>query len=76
MSGTGLGYSYMMHLVSTLSNAAEFHEFNGFNEGLPMVFPTSDLKIDENETIKVPTGPGLGVIIDPDFINKHEVVSI
>jgi L-alanine-DL-glutamate epimerase-like enolase superfamily enzyme len=24
--------------------------------------------------IKVPTGPGLGVEIDPDFIKKHEAV--
>ena len=23
--------------------------------------------------IKVPTGPGSGVIIDPDYINTHEV---
>ncbi len=76
MSGTGLGYLYMMHFVSTLPNAAEFHEFKGFNEDLPMECPTSDLRIDENGTIKVPTGPGLGVSIDPDFVNKHEVVTI
>ncbi len=75
MSGTGLGYLYMMHLVSTLPNAAAFHEFKGFNENLPMECPTSDLKIDNNGTIKVPTGPGLGVIIDPDFVKKHEIVS-
>ncbi len=35
---------------------------------------TSDLSIDGNGTIKVPTGPGLGVVIDPDFIARHEVV--
>lgn len=74
MSGTGLGYLYMMHFVSVLPNAAPFHEFKGYNENLPMECPTSDLKIDDNGTIKVPTGPGLGVIIDPDFIKKHEVL--
>ena len=76
MSGTGLGYLYMMHFVSTLPNAAAFHEFKGFNEDLPMECPTSDLRIDENGTIKVPTGPGLGVIIDPDFVKKHDVVKL
>lgn len=76
MSGTGLGYLYMMHYVSVLPNAAAFHEFKGFNEDLPMECPTSDLRIDDNGTIKVPTGPGLGVIIDPDFIKKHEEVTL
>lgn len=76
MSGTGLGYLYMMHFVSVLPNPAPFHEFKGFNENLPMECLTSDLRIDENGSIKVPTGPGLGVIIDPDYISKHEVVKI
>lgn len=76
MSGVGLGYLYMMHFVSILPNAADFHEFKGFNENLPMECPTSDLKINEHGSIKVPTGPGLGVIIDPDFINKHDTVFI
>ncbi len=76
MSGPGLGYLYMMHFVFTLPNAPVYHEFKGFNENLPMECPTSDLKIYENGTIKVSTDPGLGVIIDPDFVHKQEVVSI
>jgi L-alanine-DL-glutamate epimerase-like enolase superfamily enzyme len=24
--------------------------------------------------VTVPTGPGLGIDVDPDFIKKHEVV--
>jgi L-alanine-DL-glutamate epimerase-like enolase superfamily enzyme len=74
MSGPGLGYLYMMHFVSVLPNAASFHEFKGFNQRFEMECPTSSLTIDENGTIKVPTGPGLGVIIDPDFIKKHQIV--
>ncbi len=76
MSGRGLGYLYMMHFVSALPNAAPFHEFKGLNEDLPMECPTSDLAIDKSGTIKVPTGPGLGVVIDPDFIAKHKVVTV
>jgi L-alanine-DL-glutamate epimerase-like enolase superfamily enzyme len=26
--------------------------------------------------IKVPTGPGMGVNIDPDFIRKHDVIKM
>jgi L-alanine-DL-glutamate epimerase-like enolase superfamily enzyme len=74
MSGHGLGYLYMMHFVSVLPNAAPFHEFKGFNQRFEMECPTSSLTIDANGTIKVPTGPGLGIIIDPDFIKKHQIV--
>ena len=36
---------------------------------------TSTLRSDENGVIKVPTGPGFGVDIDPDFLAKCTVVS-
>ena len=70
ISGSGLGYLYMMHFVSVLPNAGPYHEFKGFNEEIPLECPTSDLKIKDGE-IKVPSGPGHGVEIDPDFIAKH-----
>lgn len=75
MSGTGLGYLYMMHFVSILPNTPRYNQFKGFNEDLPMECPTSDLTIDNEGALKVPTGPGLGVIIDPDFIKKHEIIT-
>lgn len=73
ISGSGLGYLYMMHFVSTVPNAGPYHEFKGFNQELPMECPTSSLD-SEDGMIKVPTGPGLGVEIDPDFIRKHKLV--
>ena len=74
ISGSGLGYLYMMHFVSAVPNAGPYHEFKGFNNELPLDCPTSDLQ-SHGGTVKVPTGPGLGVIIDPDYIAKHQVVS-
>jgi L-alanine-DL-glutamate epimerase-like enolase superfamily enzyme len=74
ISGSGLGFLYMMHFVSALPNAGPYHEFKEFNRELPFDSPTSPLK-SEDGVIKVPTGPGLGVEIDPDFIEKHEIVS-
>ncbi len=34
---------------------------------------TSPLLVEDGK-IKVPTGPGSGVDIDPDFIRRHELV--
>jgi len=70
----GLGYLYMMHFVSTLPNAGLFHEFKGNSKELPLHCATSSLLIGDG-TIKVPTGPGCGVEIDPDYLKKYNVVS-
>ncbi len=75
MSGGGLGYIYNSHIVSVCPNAGLHHEFKGFGTHVPFECPTSPLKITDGK-IKVPSGPGSGVIIDPDFIKKHEVVKI
>ncbi len=73
MSGGGLGYLYMIHFVSALPNAFAHHEFKGLNTNVQFECKTSPLSVVDGK-IKVPTGPGLGVEIDPDFINKHEAV--
>ncbi|HXK62151.1 MAG TPA: mandelate racemase/muconate lactonizing enzyme family protein [Acidobacteriota bacterium] len=73
MSGGGLGYLYMMHFVSALPNAMAHHEFKGLNTDVEFECPTSPLLV-ENGEIQVPTGPGLGVRINPEFINKHQVI--
>jgi L-alanine-DL-glutamate epimerase-like enolase superfamily enzyme len=73
MSGGGLGYLYNIQFVATMPNAGAHHEFKGFRTHVPFTCSTSPLKM-VNGKIKVPTGPGWGVEIDPDFIRKHEVV--
>ena len=73
ISGSGIGYLYMMHFVSAIPNAGPFHEFKGFNNKIPLQCKTSDLD-SKDGIVKVPTGAGLGVEIDPDFIAKHELI--
>jgi L-alanine-DL-glutamate epimerase-like enolase superfamily enzyme len=73
ISGTGIGYLYMMHFVSVLSNAGPYHEFKGFNNELPFECKTSKLESDGG-SVTVPSGPGLGIEIDPYFISKHKIV--
>jgi L-alanine-DL-glutamate epimerase-like enolase superfamily enzyme len=73
ISGSGLGYLYMMHFVSALPNAGPYHEFKGFNREIPVECPTSPL-VSEEGRVKVPTGPGLGLTIDPEYIKKHQIL--
>jgi len=73
ISGSGLGYLYMMHFVSAVPNAGPFHEFKGFNKNIPLVSGTSSLESNDG-VVTVPSDPGLGVTIDPDFIAKHKVL--
>lgn len=73
ISGNGIGYLYMMHFVSAVPNAGPYHEFKGFNKELPYECKTS--KLDSNGgVVTVPSGPGLGIEIDPDYISKHKIV--
>src|ERR1700733_138245 len=74
ISSTGLGYLYMMHFVSAIPNSGPYHEFKEFNNDLPYTCATSTLRSDDNGVIKVPTGPGLGITIDPAYVGKHTVV--
>ena len=73
MSGGGLGYLYMMHFVSALPNACPHHEFKGLRTNVQFECKTSPLSVVDGK-IKVPTGPGLGVDIDADYVRKHQPV--
>lgn len=74
ISSTGLGYVYMMHFISAIPNSGPYHEFKEFNNTLPYKCDTSTLRSSEDGVIKVPTGPGLGLDVDPDYVKKHTVV--
>ena len=74
ISGSGLGYLYMMHFVSAIPNAGPYHEFKGFNTEIPYECSTSSLESEQGE-VTVPTGAGLGLEIDPEYIAKHKLVN-
>jgi L-alanine-DL-glutamate epimerase-like enolase superfamily enzyme len=74
ISGSGLGYLYMMHFVSAIPNAGPYHEFKGFNKDLPFTCSTSSLSSNEG-VVTIPSGSGMGIEIDPDYIAKHQVVN-
>jgi L-alanine-DL-glutamate epimerase-like enolase superfamily enzyme len=76
ISASGLGYLYMMHFVSSIPNSGPFHEFKEFNNDLPYTCATSTLRSNDDGSITVPSGPGLGVEIDPAYMAKHEVMKV
>jgi L-alanine-DL-glutamate epimerase-like enolase superfamily enzyme len=73
MSGGGLGYVYNAQFVSAIPNPVPHHEFKGFGTHVPFECPTSPLTLNAG-IMKAPSGPGLGVEIDPAFVAKHETV--
>ncbi len=72
MSGSGLGYLYVVHFASYIANAGAHQEFKG-GSNIPIECPTSDLEC-RNGKIRVPSGPGFGVTIDPAYIRRAATV--
>ena len=73
ISGTGLGYIYMMHFVSAIERAGPYHEFKGVSDEVPFTCATSTL-VPEEGILHLPSGEGSGVAVDPDFLARHRVV--
>jgi L-alanine-DL-glutamate epimerase-like enolase superfamily enzyme len=74
MSGGGLGYLYIAHFASCVSNCGPHQEYKGDDDTMPVSCDTSSLK-SESGVMKIPAGPGLGIRFDPAFVNKAVVVS-
>ena len=74
MSGGGLGYLYVAHFASCVANAGPHQEFKGTDDSLPVTSDTSPLT-SVGGILKVPTGPGLGVTIDPAYVKKATIVA-
>jgi L-alanine-DL-glutamate epimerase-like enolase superfamily enzyme len=79
MTDGGLGYLYMLHFVSACPNAGEYHEFKLFattdanGNDVPVKSKTEPFS-SEDGVVKVPTGSGLGLIIDPEYIKTHTAI--
>lgn len=74
MSGGGLGFLYVAHFASSVPNAGPYQEFKGTDDTLPVTSDTSPLTC-VGGMLKVPTGPGLGVTIDPAYMKRATVVA-
>ena len=80
ISKGGLGFVYLLQMVSVCPAAAEFHEFKMFQtkdaNGTTVPIESKAEPFESIDgVIKVPSGSGLGINIDPDYINTHKVLS-
>ena len=75
MSGGGLGYLYIAHFASCVPNCGPHQEYKGEDDTMPVACDTSPLKSIDG-MMKIPTGPGLGVTFDPDFLKAARPVSV
>lgn len=75
MSGGGLGNIYNIQLVSALPNAGAHHEYKEIGKNVRFECKTSNLKISQGR-VRVPTGPGFGVDLDPDWVARHRLVTL
>lgn len=73
MSGSGLGYLDVIHFASCCPDPGAHQEFKG-ETNIPVHCDTSDLKC-KNGAVRVPSGPGFGITIDPAFVAKAEKVT-
>lgn len=73
ISGGGLGFLYVAHFASVIDDPGAHQEYKGEGDNLPVSSATSSLK-SENGMLTVPSGPGLGVAIDPDLLKRAQVV--
>ncbi|MEX0332463.1 MAG: mandelate racemase/muconate lactonizing enzyme family protein [Puniceicoccaceae bacterium] len=76
ISGGGLGFVYMLQMVSVCPAAYDYHEFKMFAtkdaNGTPIPVESTAGPFESIAgSIKVPSGFGLGVAIDPDYIQRH-----
>lgn len=69
ISGSALGFLYMMQFASCVPNIGPFQEFKGNTDNVPVHSASSTLQ-PVNGLIDIPSEPGLGVEFDPEFIAK------
>ncbi len=80
ITNNGLGYIYMMQLISACPNAEKYQEFQLFTtrdsngNQIPIEYTSGDPITSYDGVLKVPTGSGLGIRIDPDYVKTHKVV--
>jgi L-alanine-DL-glutamate epimerase-like enolase superfamily enzyme len=72
MSGSGLGYVDVCHLASCIEDPGRHQEFKGESD-IPVTCDTSSLRCEQG-SVRVPTGPGYGVTIDPAYVNEAKVI--
>ena len=75
MSGAGLGSLYVLHYASVVPNPGPFQEYKGTHKEIPFESTSVSLEARDGQ-VPVPTGPGLGVRLDPEWIAQSQVLTV
>lgn len=68
MGGTGLGYLDALHFMACIPNALAYQEYKG-QSSIPVACETSTLT-PKDGVVRVPSGPGMGYTVDPDYVRR------
>jgi len=80
ISAGGLGFVYMLQMASVCPSLEKYNEFKMFEtpDANGTIIPMES-KAEKFESIggviKVPSGSGMGVVIDPAYISTHKIIS-
>jgi len=77
ISEGGLGFLYMLQMTSVCPSLEKYNEFKMFKtrdaNGTNIPIESKAEKFESiNGVIRIPSGIGMGVIIDPDYIKTHK----
>jgi L-alanine-DL-glutamate epimerase-like enolase superfamily enzyme len=80
ISAGGLGFLYMLQMASVCPSLEKYNEFKMFEtpdaNGTIIPIESKAEKFESiNGVIKVPSGAGMGVTIDPAYISTHKLIS-
>lgn len=75
----GIGFVYMLQMVSVCPAIEKYHEFKMFdtpdaNGTIIPIKSKAEMFESKDGKINVPSGLGMGIIIDPDYIKTHKVL--
>jgi len=73
ISGGDLGYLYMLHFASCVPDIGPFQEFKRETK-IPLTESGSLMSTDG--IVRIPSGPGLGVTIDPLYLSQSHIVRL
>ncbi len=74
ISGGGLGFLYTAIYAACCPNPGPHQEYKGINRRIPWVSSGQPIGVRDG-SMTVPTGPGLGVTIDPEFLARARKVA-
>jgi L-alanine-DL-glutamate epimerase-like enolase superfamily enzyme len=72
LSESGFAYLNVLHFASYVADPGPFQEFKG-ETGIPFTCDTSPLTCKDG-VVRCPSGPGFGIVIDPDYVKKFRTV--